>query len=74
MPIYYTLIVEIDDNRWSIEFGDYDLDVVEDERDDYQYRGQRTRIITSQPDQGSINAAFEACTKTMRKPNHVNFI
>jgi len=39
MPSYYTLVVRID-GKWSPQFGDYDLEVVEDEKmewDDVAY-------------------------------------
>lgn len=32
---YYTLLQRVDDN-WSPQFGDYDLETVESERDDYR--------------------------------------
>lgn len=48
---------------WAIEFGDYDLDTVKDERDDYRDRGWKAselKIITTTDEQADINrAVFE---------------
>ncbi len=58
---YYTLVSKgPDDTRWAIEFGDYDRNTVRDERDDMKdgdYCDHRFKIITTNDDQASIDAA-----------------
>ena len=51
---YYSLLTLVDDN-WCIQFGDYDREVVEDERDEYKENGETTKIIVTNDDQASIN-------------------
>jgi len=56
---YHTLCVRVN-GRWSPEFGDYDKEVVRDERDDVRDGGgipaRDLKIITTADDQASINA------------------
>jgi hypothetical protein len=61
---YYTLVVHegdhIADNPWGIAFGDYDLDTVEAERDEYRDKGWKAKelkIITTTDKQADIDAA-----------------
>lgn len=58
MAKYYTLIVKLqgDDQDWSIQFGSYDKQDCEDEREDSSFDGCKTKIITTMDDQDSINA------------------
>lgn len=55
---YYSLLVK-EDGRWTIQFGDYDRKVVQQEVAD-EYSGVTTKIITTNPDQASIVAAVAA--------------
>ncbi len=57
---YYTL-VSYDERLkdWVIEFGDYSLRTVRDEKRDF-YANQRTFILTSKDTQDAIDAAVEA--------------
>ncbi|MQW73435.1 hypothetical protein GHK50_20930 [Sinorhizobium medicae] len=67
---YHTLVV-IDGTpgcRWSPEFGDYDLETVKDERDDYLDRGWKRRelqIITTGDTQAEIDAAVAELNKDL---------
>jgi hypothetical protein len=48
-------------SRWSPEFGDYDREVVESERDDYRSRDFKARdlkIISTGDKQSDIDAAI----------------
>jgi len=57
MTIYYTLI-EKTDGLWSPQFGDFDREVVEDEKQDYIDSGSRAknlRIIQTSPEQEYID-------------------
>lgn len=61
---YYTLITRDWDNEagemgpWSPQFGDYDRETVQDEREEYlnEYSSRDVKIIMSKDDQASINA------------------
>jgi translation initiation factor IF-2 len=61
---YYSLISREDDNRWYIQFGDYERNVVKDELNDYvdsmRYKKKDLKIIVSADDQDSINAAVSS--------------
>lgn len=62
---YYTLLVRDHANDpWAIDFGDYDRECVQDERDGLvdseEYTKGNTKIIKSADDQASINAAVAA--------------
>jgi hypothetical protein len=58
---YFSLLVRSADDRvWAVEFGDFDRDVVLEERADYSDHGCRAsdlKIITSDGKQASIDAA-----------------
>ena len=64
---YYTLVVHegdhVADSPWGIAFGDYDLETVKAERDDYRDRGWKAKelkIITTTDQQADIDrAVFE---------------
>ncbi|PBB68286.1 hypothetical protein CK228_13545 [Mesorhizobium sp. WSM4312] len=48
------------DNPWAIAFGDYDLDTVKAERDEYRDKGWKAKelkIITTTDQQADIDAA-----------------
>lgn len=51
---YYTLLV-YEHGNWGIQFGDFDRDVVEQERRD-SYARSRATIISSAPEQAEIDA------------------
>lgn len=59
---YHTLAVR-EDGRWAPQFGDYDRETVEAERDDYRHGSQGIkardlRIVTTGPTQADIDAAI----------------
>ena len=57
---YYTLL-EKHAGAWAVAFGDYDREVVADERADLIDGGQRAKdlkVITTNEDAASINAAI----------------
>lgn len=56
---YHTLLVRDGSPGcpWSIEFGDYSMRVVKDEREDYRdqgFKASELKIITTAEDQGAI--------------------
>lgn len=58
---YYTLAVRQGGPRWSPEFGDYDRELVEAEREDYRdhdVKARDLRILTTTPGQKAIVAAI----------------
>ena len=66
MQKYYTLFVyELENQKWYNYFGDYDKNVVIDERDDLHenlYHGilkQHMCIVGTRDDQASIDAALD---------------
>lgn len=63
---YYTLVEKDYDSQWTIQFGDYDRETVEQERDDIwesmieRFHGSKARtfkIVSSADDQHSIDSA-----------------
>ena len=56
---YYTLLMRDNPNEpWRIEFGDWDLETVRDERDERRYNGHRTfdiKIVKTDGTQNAIN-------------------
>ena len=65
MRKYYTLCVyEPDHDKWFNHFGDYELDVVADEKQDLNYGWdgilmKHMRIISTPDDQTAIDAALD---------------
>lgn len=64
---YYTLVqFNLDTKTWQPQFGDYDRQVVEDEREDVlcgyncgvMIRKKDLKIITTSPEQKDIDAAI----------------
>jgi len=55
---YYSLLVKRD-GKWSIQFGDYDKEVVKDEEYD-SYDTEVTKIIATSADQASIDAKVKS--------------
>lgn len=56
---YFSLVVK-EDGRWSVQFGDYDRECVESERDDYADRGHKAsalRILATADSQAAIDLA-----------------
>ena len=55
---YYSLLIH-SNGAWGVEFGDYDREEVEAERDSYLdgNTGERTRIIRTSDQQADIDAA-----------------
>lgn len=53
---YHTLAV-FEDGQWAPQFGDWDKDVVKQERED-SYDGQRTCIVTTDGSQAAIDATI----------------
>jgi len=63
MAKYYTLLTkDAKGDDWSIQFGDYDREVVEDEKVD-SYSDCYTKIICTHADQQSINDAVANLNK-----------
>jgi len=63
MKTYYTLAIQWEKgDRYSPEFGDYDLECVNDERDDilysYDLKGSQIKVIKTDCDQSSIDQAI----------------
>jgi len=57
---YFTLAVR-EAGQWSPQFGDYDRETVEAERDDYRDHGHKVRdlrIVQSGDTQAAIDAAI----------------
>jgi len=54
---YYSLLI-LQDGKWSIHFGDYDRQVVEDERDDCKDSDPKAKmkIISTGDSQAAIDA------------------
>lgn len=67
---YHTLL-SIDGSPgcpWAIEFGDYDIDVVNAERADYRdhgWKAKELRVITTGDTQADIEAAVAALNKDL---------
>lgn len=64
---YYTLLTRNDGAPWAIEFGDYDRDCVEFERDDIKWRcislsekAPKFKIIKTSDRQSDIRARVDA--------------
>ena len=51
---YYTLLTIGNDGKWHPQFGDYDTEVVERERED-EYADELTIIITTQDNQDAVD-------------------
>lgn len=58
---YYSLVVK-ENGVFALQFGDYNKQVVIDERED-SYEGCKTKIICTKPDQASIDAAIKELNK-----------
>lgn len=59
---YYSLLVRDDQaDAWSIHFGDYDLTVVQQEREDiaHEFRKRNMKIVRTDDTQAAINAAVD---------------
>ena len=50
---YYTLLIKYED-KWFIEFGDYDRQVVEEEAEEFSHRLEQ-KIITTSDSQREID-------------------
>tara|TARA_R110002072_G_scaffold273239_5_gene433971 strand:- start:8357 stop:9076 length:720 start_codon:yes stop_codon:yes gene_type:complete len=60
MAIYYTLLVRNTPSEpWLIEFGDYDREIVAEEREEYNEKGMITKIIATGEWQSNITDAVE---------------
>lgn len=54
---YYSLIVRFDEfDTFSVQFGDYDKSVVQDECEEYSGNCYQVKIIKTAPEQASIMA------------------
>lgn len=56
---YYTLL-SLQDNRWVIEFGDYDRKVVVQEGNDMRLSGPKMKIMKTADKQTEIQKAVDA--------------
>ena len=65
--VYHTLLVKENDT-WSPAFGDYDLDVVEQEAKD-SHADDKTRVISTGPDQEDINLVVACLNKQLDDMN-----
>jgi len=65
---YYTIAIRRDDGKWYPEFGDYDREVVADERADILHGAEVTaknvKIIRSNHAQADIDAAIAKLNNT----------
>lgn len=66
MKTYYTLAVR-DGGKWAAQFGDYDREVVDQEREDAYlsnpYKPADLRILRTAPDQMAIDLAINELNK-----------
>ena len=57
---YYSLLVRFDEfDTWSIQFGDYDREVVQDELTEYEGNCFAVKIISTPDDQASIDLVVD---------------
>jgi hypothetical protein len=71
MRTYYTLAIQWDKgDRYSPEFGDYNLECVNDERDDilysYDLKGSQIKVIKTDGNQSSIDQAIHNLNATLK--------
>lgn len=71
MRTYYTLAVQWEKgDRYTPEFGDYDLECVQDERDDmlysYDLKGRQIKVIKTDDSQSSIDSAISKLNATLK--------
>jgi hypothetical protein len=57
MKKYYSLVT-LENGLWAVQFGDYDKQVVKQEKQD-SYHGTKSRIITTEETQESIDKAVK---------------
>ena len=72
---YYTLVGTFQKNPWEIIFGDYDREVVEDERADIKDCGTdytKFKIITTSDKQGEIEWAVSVLNAKQYLGNTTN--
>ena len=66
---YYTLLIKnIETNLWGVEFGDFDRETVEDEKDYWRdsegYMGSRIKIIKTSESQKEIDEIVAILNQT----------
>jgi hypothetical protein len=71
MRTYYTLAVQWEKgDRYSPEFGDYDLEVVNDEREDiaysYDLKSKQIKVIKTDGSQSSIDQAIAKLNSSLK--------
>lgn len=71
MKTYYSLAVQWEKgDRFTPEFGDYDFEVVSDEREDmiysYNLKAKQVRIIKTQDSQLAIEQAISKLNSTLK--------
>lgn len=71
MKTYYTLAIQWDrGERYSPEFGDYDLECVNDEREDILYsyglKGSQIKVIKTDGHQSSIDKAIHNLNQALK--------
>lgn len=62
---YHSLLVK-ENGKWSVQFGDYSKQVVIDEQQDMKEsygKAYVSKIITTNPDQASIDEAVQSLNK-----------
>lgn len=63
--MYYTLIVNT--GQWHAEFGDFDRQVVREERDatiESGFRSKHVKVIATEPDQESIQHKIDILNRS----------
>lgn len=73
MARYFSLLTMTEAGLWAPQFGDYDRDVVADERED-SYADEKSIIISTKDDQASIDkkvAEMNAALEEVRKAREV---
>ena len=71
MRTYYTLAVQWEKgDRYTPEFGDFDIECVQDEREDmlysYDLKGKQIKIIKTDADQSAIDQAISKLNATLK--------
>ena len=61
---YYTLLIKYE-NKWFIEFGDYDRQVVEEEAEEFNHR-LKQKIITTSDSQPEIDRVVNELNNTTK--------
>lgn len=69
MKYYFTLVVRTPGQLWTLEFGDYDRNVVTQEVDDTRAnwpKGTKMKVIRTGGKQSDISAAVDRLNETVK--------